>query len=108
MLTSDFDYELPPELIAQEPSAIRDECRLLAMDRTTGELQDLIFRDIEGLLRPGDLLVANETRVRPARCPAVPSDAARCTRRESACGALPRSGRTPRCGRRPRRPRASS
>ena len=67
MLTSDFDYELPPELIAQEPAAVRDECRLLAMDRATGALQDLIFHDIEGLLRPGDLLVANETRVRPAR-----------------------------------------
>lgn len=67
MRTDDFDYELPQELIAQEPSAVRDACRLLVMDRTTGELQDRIFRDIGEYLRPGDLLVANETRVMPAR-----------------------------------------
>lgn len=67
MKTSDFDYELPPELIAQEPAAERDGCRLLAMNRMTGALEDLVFRDIESLLRPGDLLVANETRVLPAR-----------------------------------------
>lgn len=67
MKTSDFDYELPPELIAQEPAAERDGCRLLAMDRKSGAWQDLVFRDIEKLLNPGDLLVANETRVLPAR-----------------------------------------
>lgn len=67
MKTSDFDYELPPELIAQEPAAERDGCRLLAMDRESGAWQDLVFRDIEKLLNPGDLLVANETRVLPAR-----------------------------------------
>lgn len=67
MKTSDFDYELPPELIAQEPAAERDGCRLLVMDRATGELEDRIFRDIVDYLRPNDLLVVNETRVMPAR-----------------------------------------
>lgn len=67
MKTSDFDYDLPPELIAQEPAAERDGCRLLVMDRKTGALEDRIFRDIADYLRPGDLLVANETRVMPAR-----------------------------------------
>ena len=67
MKTSDFDYNLPPELIAQEPSAVRDGCRLLIMDRVSGALEDRIFRDIGDYLRPGDLLVANETRVLPAR-----------------------------------------
>lgn len=67
MKTSDFDYELPEELIAQEPAAVRDACRLLVMDRVTGQLQDRIFRDVEGYIAPGDVLVANETRVLPAR-----------------------------------------
>ena len=67
MKTSDFDYELPPELIAQEPAAVRDACRLLVMDRISGALEDRIFHDIGDYLRPGDLLVANETRVMPAR-----------------------------------------
>ena len=67
MKTSDFDYDLPQELIAQEPAAVRDECRLLVMDRESGALQDRIFRDVGDYLRPGDLLVANETRVMPAR-----------------------------------------
>ena len=67
MKTSDFDYELPEELIAQEPAAVRDACRMLVMGRKTGALEDRVFRDIVEYLRPGDLLVANETRVRPAR-----------------------------------------
>ncbi|OUO89698.1 tRNA preQ1(34) S-adenosylmethionine ribosyltransferase-isomerase QueA [Gordonibacter sp. An230] len=67
MLTSDFDYDLPPELIAQEPAPNRDGCRLLVMDRSTGALEDRVFRDIVEYLRPGDVLVANETRVMPAR-----------------------------------------
>jgi len=65
--TSDFEYELPPELIAQEPAAERDKCRLLVMDRATGELEDRIFCDIIDYVNPGDLLVVNETRVLPAR-----------------------------------------
>lgn len=67
MKTSDFDYNLPSELIAQEPATERDGCRLLVMDRNTGAVKDHIFRDIEEYLQPGDLLVANETRVLPAR-----------------------------------------
>ena len=67
MKTSDFEYELPPELIAQEPAAIRDECRLLVMDRASGSLEDRVFRDIVEYVRPGDLFVVNETRVLPAR-----------------------------------------
>ena len=67
MKTSDFEYELPPELIAQHPSEQRDACRLLVMDRVTGALEDRIFRDIVDYIQPGDLLVANETRVIPAR-----------------------------------------
>ena len=65
--TSDFEYELPPKLIAQEPAAERDKCRLLVMDRVTGELEDRIFCDIVDYVNPGDLLVVNETRVLPAR-----------------------------------------
>ncbi|MCI8366563.1 MAG: tRNA preQ1(34) S-adenosylmethionine ribosyltransferase-isomerase QueA [Eggerthellaceae bacterium] len=67
MLTSDFDYDLPEELIAQEPWSVRDECRLLVMDRATGAVQDRIFKDILEFVRPGDVFVVNETRVRPAR-----------------------------------------
>jgi len=67
MRTDDFDYALPDELIAQEPAAELDRCRLLVMDRATGAVEDRIFRDIADYLRPGDLLVANETRVMPAR-----------------------------------------
>lgn len=67
MKTSDFDYQLPEELIAQSPAPVRDECRLLVMDRETGAIEDRIFRDIVDYLHEGDLLVANETRVRPAR-----------------------------------------
>ena len=55
MRTDDFDYNLPEELIAQEPAAVRDECRLLVMDRETGALEDRIFNDITENLRPGDL-----------------------------------------------------
>ncbi|MEY8561993.1 tRNA preQ1(34) S-adenosylmethionine ribosyltransferase-isomerase QueA [Eggerthellaceae bacterium 3-80] len=67
MKTDDFDYDLPPELIAQTPAEIRDACNLLVMDRNTGDVEDRIFSDIIDYLRPGDLLVANETRVLPAR-----------------------------------------
>ena len=67
MKTADFDYDLPEELIAQEPAAQRDMCRMLVMDRKTGALEDRIFRDIIEYLHPGDLIIANETRVLPAR-----------------------------------------
>jgi S-adenosylmethionine:tRNA ribosyltransferase-isomerase len=67
MRTSDFDYELPPELIAQTPIEPRDASRLLVVDRATGALAHRHFRDIGDYLRPGDLLVANRSRVIPAR-----------------------------------------
>jgi S-adenosylmethionine:tRNA ribosyltransferase-isomerase len=65
--TNDFDYDLPPERIAMEPAEPRDGCRLLAMDRRNGVCSHFIFRDIASLLRPGDRLVFNDTRVIPAR-----------------------------------------
>ena len=64
---SDFDYELPAELIAQRPLPRRGASRLLALDGPSGALRDLTFRDLPGLFRPGDLLVFNDTRVIPAR-----------------------------------------
>ena len=67
MKTSDFDYHLPPELIAQTPIEPRDAARLLQLDRTSGAIRHFHFRDLPDLLRPGDLLVANESRVIPAR-----------------------------------------
>lgn len=67
MNTSDFDYTLPPELIAQTPIEPRDSSRLLVVHRQTGRLEHRIFRDIVEYLRPGDLLVANDSRVIPAR-----------------------------------------
>lgn len=67
MRTADYDFDLPPELIAQTPAARRDESRLLVLHRSTGEVQHLVFRDIVGLLRAGDVLVLNDSRVIPAR-----------------------------------------
>lgn len=63
----DFDYELPEELIAQDPIADRSSSRLLVLDRMTGEVRHRIFRDILSELVPGDCLVLNNTRVIPAR-----------------------------------------
>ncbi|MBZ5704413.1 MAG: tRNA preQ1(34) S-adenosylmethionine ribosyltransferase-isomerase QueA [Acidobacteriia bacterium] len=67
MLVSDFHYELPQELIAQEPLADRAASRLLHLDRVSGELRDRAFREFPELLRPDDLVVFNNTRVFPAR-----------------------------------------
>ncbi len=67
MRTSDFDYDLPPECIAQTPVEPRDSARLLVLDRKSGQLEHAIFRDMGNFLYPGDLLVLNETRVIPAR-----------------------------------------
>jgi S-adenosylmethionine:tRNA ribosyltransferase-isomerase len=72
MLVSDFDYELPPELIAQQPLADRAASRMLHFVRPAdasapAEVHDRSFRDLPALLRPGDLLVMNNTRVFPAR-----------------------------------------
>ena len=67
MLVSDFDYRLPQELIAQEPLSVRTAARLLQLNRSDDRLDDLVFRDFPQLLRPGDLLVFNNTKVLPAR-----------------------------------------
>ena len=67
MKTSDFDYELPEELIAQTPLKDRSSSKLLVMDRFTGELEHKHFSDIKDYLHKGDVLVINDTRVIPAR-----------------------------------------
>jgi len=67
MKTSDFDYTLPPELIAQHPIEPRDASRLLVLDRATGDLAHRRFSNVLDYLRPGDLLVGNDSRVIPAR-----------------------------------------
>ncbi len=67
MRTDDFDYNLPDELIAQAPAEPRDSCRLLVLHRGDGSIDHRIFRDIIDYLEPGDVLVANKTRVMPAR-----------------------------------------
>jgi S-adenosylmethionine:tRNA ribosyltransferase-isomerase len=63
----DYDYDLPDELIAQEPAPRRDASRLLCVNRPTGDLADHLFVDLPSLLREGDLLVANDVKVVPAR-----------------------------------------
>jgi len=67
MKTSDFDYYLPPELIAQMPLEPRDRARLLILRRESGSLEHRHFYDITELLMPGDVLVMNDSRVIPAR-----------------------------------------
>jgi len=76
--TSDFDYHLPPERIAQHPAAERDGSRLLVLDRTTGAVLHGRFSDLPQHLRRGDLLVVNDTRVLPARLFARAPRAAGC------------------------------
>lgn len=67
MDVSQFNYELPREMIAQTPAGKRDESRLLVLDRATGAVEHRVFRDIIEYLSPGDALVLNDTRVIPAR-----------------------------------------
>jgi S-adenosylmethionine:tRNA ribosyltransferase-isomerase len=67
MLLSHFDYDLPKDLIAQEPAGERDAARLLVLDRSSGSLAHRIVSDLPAYLRPGDVLVINDTRVIPAR-----------------------------------------
>jgi len=67
MKTSDFDYELPPDRIAQEPLPRRDASKLLVLDRATGRVSHRVFRELPTLLEEGDLVVLNDTRVVPAR-----------------------------------------
>ena len=66
-MVSDFHFHLPDELIAQEPLAARDASRMLHVQRTSGQWSDREFREFPDLLRPGDLVVFNNTRVFPAR-----------------------------------------
>lgn len=67
MKTSDFYYDLPQELIAQEPLKDRSSSRLLVLHRDSGEIEHKIFKDITGYLKKGDCLVINDTKVMPAR-----------------------------------------
>lgn len=67
MRTQDFNYDLPEELIAQDPLTDRSGSRLLVLNKTTGEIEHRIFREIKEFLRPGDCLVINDTKVIPAR-----------------------------------------
>ncbi len=71
---NDFDYDLPQELIAQDPIEDRSSSRLLLLDKKTGKTQDKIFRDIIDELNPGDCLVINNTKVIPARLMGVKED----------------------------------
>jgi S-adenosylmethionine:tRNA ribosyltransferase-isomerase len=67
MEVKDFDYELPQELIAQDPLEDRSSSRLMHVDRKTGEISHHVFRDVLRFLKPGDCLVMNNTKVIPAR-----------------------------------------
>jgi S-adenosylmethionine:tRNA ribosyltransferase-isomerase len=71
MLVSDFEFELPEELIAQQPPAVRGSSRMLRVDHATGAVADDHFRNLPDHLRAGDLLVLNDSRVLPARLYAV-------------------------------------
>ncbi len=64
---SDFSFELPPELIAQTPLEQRDASRLLCLDKESGQWEHRHFYELPELLRPGDCLVMNDSRVIPAR-----------------------------------------
>ena len=72
--TADFAYDLPEELIAQEPMEPRDASRLLVVHRETKALEHKIFRDIIDYLKPGDTLVINDSKVIPARLHGVKKD----------------------------------
>ncbi len=67
MKTSDFYFELPQELIAQDPLEDRSSSKLMVLDRKTGKIEHRIFRDVTEYLEPGDCLVVNDTKVIPAR-----------------------------------------
>lgn len=67
LVTHDFYYELPDELIAQSPSPERDKCRLMILNKETGEIKHGVFSDIIDYLRPEDMLVVNSSKVIPAR-----------------------------------------
>ena len=72
--TSDYYFDLPKELIAQDPLEDRSASRLLVLDQRTGSIEHKVFRDILQYLTPGDCLVLNDTRVIPARLLGVKED----------------------------------
>ena len=74
MKRQDFYYELPEELIAQDPLEDRSSSRLLVLNKETGEMEHRVFRDIVEYLHPGDCLVINDTKVIPARLLGVKED----------------------------------
>ena len=74
MNVKDFYFDLPPELIAQDPLEDRSASRLLVMDKRTGEIRHRVFRDSVAYIRPGDCLVINDTKVIPARLFGVRAD----------------------------------
>ncbi len=74
MKISDFDYELPPELIAQEPLTERDESRLMVVNRRTKTIEHKIFKDLLEYINPEDVLVTNNTKVMPARLLGIKED----------------------------------
>ena len=67
MKTSDFYYDLPEELIAQDPLEKREMSKLMVLDKKTGEIEHKVFKDVIDYLNPGDCLVINDTKVIPAR-----------------------------------------
>src|SRR5437763_1076324 len=67
LLTADYDFDLPPELIAQKPLERRDASRLMVVDRTAQTIEHHVFADLPRLIAPGDLLVVNRSRVVKAR-----------------------------------------
>ena len=74
MKTSDFYFDLPKELIAQDPLKDRSGSRLMVLDKETGEVSHHIFKEIIDFLNPGDCLVINNTKVIPARLYGVKED----------------------------------
>ena len=83
--TSDYYFDLPQELIAQDPLEDRASSRLLVMDKETGKIEHRVFSDIKEYLRPGDTLVLNDTKVIPARLLGTKEDTgASCKTREKA------------------------
>ena len=67
MLTSDFDFDLPEELIAQHPSGVRGQDKLMLLNRVTGQVEHHMMDDLPDLIEPGTLMVFNNSRVRRAR-----------------------------------------
>jgi len=106
MQRADFSYDLPQELIAQQPLAERSASRLLCVDGRRGEMEHRQFSDLPSLLNPGDLLVFNDTRVLPARLYGVKDTGGRVEilieRLTGECNALAhvRASKTPRAGQR--------